>query len=235
MENSKVGCLIIHGFGGSIYEVEPLAEYLAKEGFVVSCPQLSGHTGRIQDMKKATYEDWISSAEEELLKLKERADDISIVGFSMGGLIGVNLACKHDIKALVTINTPIHYWNLNRVFLNLIEDIKNRKTDNLQRYMRARKNSPVAAMYNFLLLLNQTKPLLCNVKCNVLLIQAKDDDTVRMKSVDYLYEYLSSENKKIKYYDKGGHQILRSQSADEVITDVTSFLKSLKSNIEFPD
>jgi carboxylesterase len=228
MENSKVGCIVIHGFGGSIYEVEPLAEYLVNKGFEVSCPQLKGHTGNRQDMKKATYEDWISSAEEELLRLKEKTNDIAIIGFSMGGLIGVNLACKHDIKALVTINTPIYYWNLKRVLLNLLEDIKNRKADNLQRYMRARKNSPIPAMHNFLLLLNQTKPLLCKVKCNALITQAKDDDTVRIRSVDYLSEHLSSEHKEIKYYSNGGHQILRSQSADNVISDVTAFLDSLR-------
>jgi len=228
MENNKVGCLIIHGFGGSIYEVEPLAEYLTNKGFVVSCAKLKGHTGNRQDMKIATYEDWISSAEEELLKLKEKTDDIAIIGFSMGGLIGVNLACKHDIKALVTINTPIYYWNLKRVFLNLIEDIKNRKYDNFQRYMRARRNSPILAMRNFLMLLNHTKPLLCNVKCNALITQARDDDTVRTRSVDYLFRHLSSEHVEIKYYDNGGHQILRSQSSDKVISDVAVFLESLQ-------
>lgn len=228
MENNKVGCLIIHGFGGSIYEVEPLAEYLANEGFEVSCPQLKGHTGNRQDMKKATYEDWISSAEEELLKLKEKADEIAIIGFSMGGLIGINIACKHDIKALVTINTPIYYWNLKRVLKNLIEDMQNRKIDNLQRYLRARRNSPIPAMRNFLLLLNHTKPMLCKVKCKALITQAKDDDTVRIRSVDYLSEHLASEHAEIKYYDNGGHQILRSQSADKAISDVTAFLNSLR-------
>jgi len=228
MENNKVGCLIIHGFGGSIYEVEPLAEYLANKGFEVSCPQLKGHTGNRQDMRKATYEDWIRSAEEELLKLKKKADDIAIIGFSMGGLIGVNLACKYDVKALVTINTPIYYWNLKRVCLNLVEDIKNRRADNFQRYMRARSNSPIPAMRNFLMLLNHTKPKLCKVKCNVLITQARDDDTVRRRSVEYLSKHFSSGHLEIKYYDRGGHQILRSQSADKVISDVAAFLESLR-------
>jgi len=228
MEKNKVGCLVIHGFGGGIYEVEPLAEYLINKGFEVSCPCLKGHTGNRQDMRKATYEDWISSAEEELLKLKEKVDEIAVIGFSMGGLIGINLACKYDIKALATINTPIYYWNLKRIFLNLIEDIKNRKADNLQRYMRARRNSPIPAMYNFLMLLNYTKPLLCNVKCNILITQAKDDDTVRIRSVEYLSKHVFSEHVEIKYYDMGGHQILRSQSADRVISDVVNFLDSLR-------
>ena len=93
--------------------------------------------------------------------------------------------------------------------------------------MRAKRNSPISAMYNFSLLLKQTKPKICNVKCNVLITQTKDDDTVRIRSVDYLYKHLSSEPKHIKYYAKGGHQVLRSQSANQVISDVTAFLNSL--------
>ena len=228
MKHNKAGCLVIHGFGGSIHEVEPLAEHLVEKGYEASCPQLKGHTGQRQDMKKATYEDWIDSAEQELLGLKDKTDEIVIIGFSMGGLIAVNLACKYNIKAIITINTPIYYWDLKRVLFNLMEDLRNKNAHNFKRYMRANENSPIAAMYNFQLLLNKTKAKICKVDCPALILQAKDDDTVRKSSVDYIYESLSSEHKEIKFYNNGGHQILRSQSADKVISDVTDFLDSLR-------
>lgn len=228
MKHNKAGCLVIHGFGGSIHEVEPLAEHLVEKGYEVSCPQLKGHTGQRQDMKKATYEDWIDSAEQELLGLKDKTDEIVIIGFSMGGLIAVNLACKYNIKAIITINTPIYYWDLKRVLFNLMEDLRNKNAHNFMRYMKANENSPIAAMYNFQLLLNKTKAKIYKVDCPALILQAKDDDTVRKSSVDYIYESLSSEHKEIKFYNNGGHQILRSQSADKVISDVTDFLDSLR-------
>lgn len=227
MKQNRLGCLIIHGFGGSIYEVEPLAEHLNEKGYDVLCPHLKGHTGQRRDMKNAVYGDWIESAEKELLKLKENTEEIVIIGFSMGGLIAINLACKYDIKGIVTINTPIYYWNLKRVMLNLMRDLKNRRTDYFKRYMRANKNSPIPAMYNFLLLLKQTKPQICHVDCPALIIQANDDDTVRKASVDYIYSNLSSAHKEIKLYDNGGHLILRSQEAAQVIKDVEMFLDSL--------
>lgn len=105
VNNNKLGCLIIHGFGGGIFEIESLAEHLTDRGYIAACPKLKGHTGIGKDMKTADYKDWISSAEAELIKLMEKTKNIAIIGFSMGGLIAVNLACKYDIKIIVTINT----------------------------------------------------------------------------------------------------------------------------------
>ena len=227
MQHNRIGYLVIHGFGGSKYEVEPFTDHLAEKGCEVACPMLKGHTGKRQDMKNATYKDWIDSAEQELLKLKERFHEIVIIGFSMGGLIAVNLACIHEIKAVITINTPIYYWNFKIVLHNLIDDIMNKSSNNFNRYFKAGKKSPIVAMYNFQLLLAQTKPKINQIHCPFLIMQAEDDDTVRTRSVDFIYSNLTSEYKKVKLYNKGGHLILRSQTANQVIADIDAFLYSL--------
>lgn len=226
MQKDKLGCLIIHGFGGGIYEIKSLADYLGGNGYMIACPKLKGHTGIGRDMKNADYKDWITSAEEELIKLTEKTSNIAIVGFSMGGLIAVNLACKYNIKAIVTINTPIYYWNIYRVFLNILEDFKNKEASNFMRYIKAKKASPIISMINFLLLLNSTKPKLINIKCPFLIIQTKDDDTTKLKSANYIYNNICSIDKKINVYEKGGHLVLNSPYKEKVIKNIEIFLKS---------
>lgn len=54
-----------------------------------------------------------------------------------------------------------------------------------------------------------------------------DDDTVKIKSVDYIYNTISSSVKEAKYYEKGGHLILESQYAQHVINDVDKFIDQL--------
>ncbi|MEL1135774.1 alpha/beta fold hydrolase [Desulfitobacterium sp. THU1] len=225
MGNKKTKCLLIHGFGGGVHEVQPLADHLMGHRYEVFCPTLKGHSATKKDMKKATYTEWIDSAERELLRLKEAGDEILLIGFSMGGLIAFNLACKHNIKAIVTINTPIFYWNLFRVFLNLVDDIKCKKCNHIKRYIKAKGNSPFLAMIQFLLLLRQTKAKLAKINCPLLIIQAEDDDTVRRKSVDYIYKHVSSEKKKIRYFHEGGHLILLSPMADQVCFCVEDFIQ----------
>ncbi|RJE47968.1 MULTISPECIES: alpha/beta fold hydrolase [unclassified Dehalobacter] len=225
IDDEKTKCLIIHGFGGGVHEVKPLAEYLTALGYDVICPILKGHSTTRHEMKKATYLDWIDSAERELLRLKEIGDEILLIGFSMGGLIAFNLACKHDIKAIVTINTPIFYWNIYQVFRNIADDVKNKKPNHIKRYLQAKKISPFLSMIQFLLLLHQTKPKLKKINCPILIIQAEDDDTVRRKSVDYINKHVSSDRKKIRYFQKGGHLILLSPMAEQVMICVEDFLQ----------
>ncbi len=43
--NDIYGCLVIHGFGGGIHEIKPLADHLSNAGYTVAYPKLKGHTG----------------------------------------------------------------------------------------------------------------------------------------------------------------------------------------------
>ena len=223
--NGIDGCLVIHGFGGGTYEIKSLADYLDNKGYLVACPKLKGHTGIGKDMKSADYNDWITSAEEELIKLMEKTQNIAIIGFSMGGMIAVHLACKYNINAIVTINTPIYYWDLKRVFLNIKDDFKNRKFTNIKRYIKAKNASPIISMYNFLRLLDSAKTKFANINCPFLILQTKDDDTTRFKSADYIYYNISSAEKRVNLYDKGGHLVLLSPYREKVILDIENFLK----------
>ncbi len=220
------GCLIIHGFGGGIHEIEPLTNHLRDSGYIIACPKLKGHTGISKDMKSADYQDWITSAEEELINLMEKTQNVAIIGFSMGGLIAVNLACKYEIKAVVTINTPIYYWNLKRVFLNIMDDCKRRTFTNIKRYINAKKVSPMNSMINFLRILNITKTKLTRISCPFLILQTIDDDTTQLRSANYIYNNIKSTKKRINLYDKGGHLVLLSSYSGKIIEDIESFLVS---------
>lgn len=219
--------LIIHGFGGGVHEVKPLAEHLTDIGLEAVCPLLKGHSATKKEMKTVTYEDWIDSVEKELPSLKENKYDIILIGFSMGGLIAFNLACKYNIRAIITINTPIYYWNLGQVFLNIIDDFKNKKLNHCRRYFLETGNFPINSLIQFLKLLHQTKLLLTKVNCPTLMIQAEDDDTVKRKSVKYIYRHLSSEKKMVKYFSKGGHAILQSSQVKQVISCIDDFIDAL--------
>lgn len=226
LDGNKTKCLIIHGFGGGIFEVKKLAEHLLDLNYEVVCPSLKGHSDNNKELKDTKYTEWISSAEDDLLKLKDSEGEIILIGFSMGGLIAFNLACKHNIKAIVTINTPIFYWNFSQVLINIIDDIKNKRLEHVGRYLKAKKRSPFSAMIQFLLLLRSTKRKIVNIKCPVLIIQAKDDDTVQLKSVDYIKEQISSKDKDIKFFQEGGHQILQSSKARDVFICIEKYLKN---------
>lgn len=69
-----IGCLCIHGFTGAPYEVEPLAQYLKQTAdWEVQSVTLPGHGDELQ-LKGILYQEWIATAELELLSLYRTCD-----------------------------------------------------------------------------------------------------------------------------------------------------------------
>ena len=227
---NKVGCLIIHGFGGNTNEVKPLADLLSERGFVTLCPQLEGHTGRRKDFANSNYKGWIKSAEDAFIQLKSECDNIVLLGFSLGGLIAVNLAAKYDVLAVVTLSMPVYYFDTKKLFENLKGDIKaffkkvtKRETviaiksnlidfkaesskekmkpfENIKKYLNALMVTPLRAILSLKAVLDKTIPLLKKISRPILIIQGLKDVAVIHKSAEYIYENVSSKVKYIKYY-----------------------------------
>ena len=223
-QNDLIGCLLIHGFGGNISEVQPLADYLTSQGYMVECPSLKGHTGKRNDLRHCNYKDWIASSKEGYDRLQLKCDTIYLVGFSMGGLLAFHLALKNKVNGVVTLNAPIYYWDLKRVAINIADDFRAKKFNNLRRYIDSTYKLTFHAMLNFRMLLSKTKPILRDIKCPIFIAQALQDDTVHKMSANYIYQSIGSEYKKLEFYDGSGHQILWSKVADSVIKDVADFL-----------
>lgn len=223
----RIGCLLIHGFGGNIGEMLPLIEYLNNQGFITLCPELKGHTGKRGDLAHVKYMEWIESAEEGLHSLKCQCDAIVLIGFSMGGLIAANLAVKYKISAMITLNMPIYYWDFKRIAVNIKNDFRTKEYSNLKYYIRSSFDKPLSALANFRMLLKKTKYILKEVQCPILIVQALEDDTVHWKSANYIYDNVSSNCKKIRFYKDSGHLVCHSSAAGIIFSDIADYINNI--------
>jgi len=101
-----VGALLLHGFSGTPGEMRPLADYLLARGAAVEAPLLAGHGGAQEQLATATWRDWTDSARAGLDRLRARCSVVIVVGFSMGGAIGLYLAARTPIDGLACVSTP---------------------------------------------------------------------------------------------------------------------------------
>jgi carboxylesterase len=225
--SKQFACLLIHGFGGGPSEVQPLAADLIQRGYLVTLPVLKGHTGSGEDLRGVRYTDWIASAETSFLELKTHSEKIIIAGFSMGGLIAVNLAVKYQIAALITMNTPIYHWDFQVIFKNIGKDIQRRELVHTRRYLKNCSAFPLGALLNFRMLLDTTIPLLPQITCPFYIFQACEDDTARKESAVYIHDHIASVRKQLDYIEGTGHQLLESPAASEVILNIGKFIESL--------
>jgi carboxylesterase len=213
--------LMLHGFAGNFGEISRLFNMLLDMGYVVECPTLAGHGGSKKDLSKTRYTDWIRSSIDSYSKLRENYDKVVVIGFSMGGLVAVNLFELMPYNLLVTINTPIYYWNPKEISRN----IKDNFFINSKKYIKTSIDKPVSSLFEFLKILNISKGKFEKITCPSLIIQAKNDDTVRPKSARYIYENVNG-NKQMHYFESGGHLILKSDNVTKISALVDECIKN---------
>lgn len=219
--SGKVGCLIIHGFAGDIHDVLPLAQRLREDGYEVECPTLEGHGSSRRHLAKSNRQDWIRSAEEAYKRLSMRADTIVVIGFSMGGLLSFHIATTYPVKLLITLNTPYKYWDVKQAMRYLRTDFQT----HCRRYLHGIGRIPVRSMFQFRLLLSETKSLLPQVSVPYVLFQAKQDDTVHAVSATLLADRVGTKTTQINWFEHSNHMLLHGPEKEEAIEEVIATIR----------
>lgn len=213
--------LLIHGFGGGEDELQSLKSALEENGIDVSMVKLSGHTGRYMDFWKSTREQWVNSAKRAAEELLEDYESLSIVGFSMGGLIATYLF-DYPIKSIVFANTPLIFCDISRIIKNFEHEF----WKYTKKYTMATIKTPPTALKELVSLLNETKDNnFPKIKCKSLILQTKDDDTANYKSAAMLSERLGGTSKAV-IYEQGGHKIFEGKVKKQACMEVLRFIKS---------
>ena len=109
-DNHERGILCLHGFTGTPFEVQQIADALAAQGYVIGTPLLSGHGLDPFALETTHWRDWLASAQAGFDELATRTKGrIAIVGFSMGGLLALQLALAQPdrVAALAVLSAPL--------------------------------------------------------------------------------------------------------------------------------
>jgi carboxylesterase len=108
-EGGTTGVLLCHGFTGCPQSLRPWAEYLAEAGLSVSLPRLPGHGSTWQEMARTRWEDWYAEVDRSFDQLRAHADEIFVMGLSMGGCLALRLAELRGsaISGLVLVNPSV--------------------------------------------------------------------------------------------------------------------------------
>lgn len=103
-------CLVVHGFGGTPFEVAPVAEALMASGYPVSMPTLPGHGTSVADWSRTSWTDWLDFVSAEYERLAARHEKVFTLGLSMGGSLCLALAQRYRPAGVVTIASPVYLY-----------------------------------------------------------------------------------------------------------------------------
>jgi carboxylesterase len=106
---SSTGVLLCHGFTGTPGSLRPWADYLAAAGLSVSLPRLPGHGTTWQEANHTRWEDWYAEVDRAYEELSGHADEIFVMGLSMGGCLALRVAeLRGDgVAGLVLVNPSV--------------------------------------------------------------------------------------------------------------------------------
>ncbi len=215
-----MGCLLIHGFTGSPAEMRLLGGYLHDSGLTVSAPLLAGHGKEPEDLNKVTWHDWVASAERALEALRARCDTIFVGGLSLGSLLTVHLAVRHDDLAGIMLYSPglkaanklLYLAPILRHFVRQWPGDPAEETDLLDPEAPGRlwhyETVPTAGANEVLKIQRATRRILPQVRTPAIIFYSTRDATLDPASPRITLDRLASQDKELVILHKSGHNMI---------------------------
>jgi carboxylesterase len=220
--------LVLHGYSGTPFEVRPIAEGLAAQGFTVLAPVLAGHCASLDDLRCTRHADWLRSAQEalETLSAEVGGGPVAVAGFSLGGLLAVALARRNPgrINALAVMSAPLRLRPLEvaavRAWARLPQALRNgplsllpksRGFDVVDGEMAARNPShvamPLAGVHSLIELGELVRRELPEVTVPTLVMHGARDRTVPLEDSLELAGTIGSTEIERVWLQRSGHLI----------------------------
>lgn len=108
----RVACLLVHGLGGTPFEMRPLVPALEALGYSCCLPLLPGHGTSMEDFATTGYTEWLDCVLHEYDALDEAFDAVAVIGFSLGGALALHLASLRHPAAVVALAPPARIWSV---------------------------------------------------------------------------------------------------------------------------
>ncbi|MCG8454197.1 MAG: alpha/beta fold hydrolase [Spirochaetales bacterium] len=239
-EGATAGILLIHGYTGRSEDMRFLAQSLASRGYAVSVPRLPGSGTDMEDLGTLHRSHWRRRVYDSWLELRSHYRQAAIVGYSMGGLLALDLAATVDAQALVLLapalvmtHPSIPFTPYIAPFARLLPVIKTDWTPNPKDNADTREHGrrywshrDVRSLAQLSLLAKETQRLLPKVYTPAMGVFSDDDDSVSIKAREQLIKRLPEGLNTSLEVSGCGHSIPQGKERERVAQTVGDWLTS---------
>ncbi len=246
-QGSREAFLFLHGLGGGVYEMRPLAEQLWQQGYAVAGFNYPGHDQPAPRMPASTWQQWYERVEEQYFRLLESHDRVSLVGFSTGCLLALHLVAQHQekdrIHQLVLLSPFLKvrmewYYLLQperyvRALGGIIRHVPRWRLPIRDPQMQALaleaayfKTFNIPAVRSALELIQRVDGEIERVDRPTLIVQSTGDRVVCSTGAKILMERLASPQKEVLWLEKSDHVLLLDGERERIAERVLSFVKA---------
>ena len=233
-EAGQVGCLLVHGYTSSAYEMRELARFLADRGITAGAPLLAGHGTAPEDLLGKTWQDWYSSVSNALDVMLTKCSRVYLAGLSLGGALTLYTASQRgdDLAGIVAMSAPIYFpsgvsYLLRGLqgpmpFLNKpYRDIEDPEAhERMISYLR----SPLDATASLVDFLGHVRAGLPQIDMPALIIYSRHDHVVPSLSSHHIYSQLASQDKRMVALHRGFHVVTVDYDRQRVFQSIYDFI-----------
>ncbi len=234
-KGNEHGLLLIHGFTGTPMDMRFLASELHGQGYTISIPRLPGHGTSYKDFHQSNWKQWLRRVYDEYMELESRCSSVSIVGLSMGGLLGIILASTFSPRKLVLAApavklsasllflTPILSRFVQRYHIPYIP--KEGDGDIVELRPEYWTWQHVWGGAHLYALQRKAKKRLSKVTCDTLTIVSKADLTVPWSAKDIIEKRIGSTVHKTIVLEDSPHVLVNANRKEDVAAAISNWLQ----------
>jgi carboxylesterase len=238
LPGGPTGCLLVHGFTGTPYEMRALGKHLHQQGHTVLGVRLAAHATKPEDMIRARWADWLISVEDGWHLLSGCTDQIIVMGLSMGGILSLLFAAHYPVAGVVAMATPHHLPEDPRLkIIKLLSVLRPFTPKGPHGWYDEEAYShhvcypvdPTRAYIELRDLLDVMQKALPDVTAPALLIYSKQDQTVRAEDghAEQIFKSLGSQDKQTLWIEDCGHVITRDAQRQRVFQAAAEFVNRI--------
>ncbi|WP_249359639.1 acyl-CoA-binding protein [Cupriavidus sp. 2SB] len=218
------GVFLIHGLGGTQYDLGSMHKRLKNAGFVTHSLTLPGHGTQPEDLADVRVEDWLDAVRAKYLEVRDQHDVLHLMGMCMGSLLAVETAKRerHAKGKLVVLAPPVYidgwatpWYRAARALLYHVPGVPARmkvmeedpygiKNEQLRAIVKAKFERGENFHYGWV-------PLACirevdrlrafvmsgleRIVCPTLVVHAREDELTSLRSASYLVEHIGGKTR----------------------------------------
>ncbi len=232
----QTGVLLLHGFTSNDASLAKLTAAAQSLGYVTEAPLLRGHGRTYRDLYGARWDHWRADAQAGLERLRAQVDQVVVVGFSMGGLLALEVAAQPqaDLAGVVALApalfiahplAPIAWMALGWYrFLPMGKAVAY-SDPALASADESYSRLATDAFVSFYRASHRIRRLLPSISAPLLLIHSLRDRVIKPISSQFAYDHVGSAEKELVWLDRTGHALMDDIEAATVVAHVRSFLE----------
>ena len=245
------GALLIHGLGGTQFDLGPLHKALRRVDVETHAITLPGHGGQPEALLPVRAEDWLDAVTNAYDELAGRYEVFHVIGMGMGALLALALCERrqHRKGQLVALSAPVYIDGWSTPWYRLLRYPVYR-VPGLPARIKVEEDEPYGIKNDLVRAIVKAKfergdnfhyrwvPLACirqvdrlrrwvqhgasRIACPTLVVHAREDELTSLRSADFLEATVPDVRKIV--LENSYHMICVDNDREQVVGSVLEFL-----------